>query len=118
MRRRYLVKMVTSWPEWTGTVWAYGRKHLASAEALFERREVEVSPGSYSALLLIDRPKTRSKRQACSAGKCVYATEVAVFPGRRLCDATVSSRSHRDYRRPPPLTRIKQKALAGRRPPH
>jgi hypothetical protein len=44
MRRRYVVKMVTSWPGWTRTVWAYGCKHLASA--LFERREIEVSPGS------------------------------------------------------------------------
>jgi hypothetical protein len=55
MSRRYVVKMVTSWSGWTGTVWAYGCKHLASAEALFARREVEVSPGDYSALLLIDR---------------------------------------------------------------
>ena len=55
MSRRYVVKMVTSWSGWTGTVWAYGCKHLASAEALFARQEVEVSPGDYSALLLIDR---------------------------------------------------------------
>jgi hypothetical protein len=62
MRRRYVVKMVTSWPGWTGIVWAYGCKHLASAEALFERREVEVSPGSYSALLLIDRQEQQILR--------------------------------------------------------
>ena len=62
MRRRYVVKMVTSWPGWTGTVWAYGCKHLASAEALFERREIEVSPGSYSALLLIDRQEQQVLR--------------------------------------------------------
>ena len=37
--------------ELAGFVWAYGCKHLASAEALFDRREVGVSPGRYSALL-------------------------------------------------------------------
>ena len=46
----------SKWCELAGLdrdVWAYGCKHLASAEALFERREVEASPGSCSALLLI-----------------------------------------------------------------
>jgi hypothetical protein len=54
--------MVTSWPGWTGTVWAFGCKHLASAEALFERRAVEVSPGDYTALLLIDPPGTSNSQ--------------------------------------------------------
>ena len=38
MRRRYVVKMVTSWPGSSGPA---GAKHLASAEALFDRREVQ-----------------------------------------------------------------------------
>lgn len=51
--RRYVVKMVASSPGWTGTVWAFGCKHLASAQALFHRRSSEA--GDSSALLLIDR---------------------------------------------------------------
>jgi hypothetical protein len=53
--RRYVVKMVTSSPAWTGTVWAFGCKHLASAQALFHRRSGDVEAGDCSALLLIDR---------------------------------------------------------------
>lgn len=53
--RRYVVKMVTSSPGWTGTVWAFGCKHLASAQALFHRRSSECEAGDGSALLLIDR---------------------------------------------------------------
>jgi hypothetical protein len=52
--RRYVFKFVTRGsPAWSGKVWAIGCKHLASAEALFDRRRHEVEPGD--ALLLIDR---------------------------------------------------------------
>jgi hypothetical protein len=59
--RRFLVKMVT-WgsPRWSGTLWAYGCKHLVSAEALFERRENDV--GSGGGLLLIDRQEGKILR--------------------------------------------------------
>ena len=59
-RRRYVVKSVTSSPAWSGTVWGYGCKHLASAEALFERQASEVD--AYSALLLIDREERKVLR--------------------------------------------------------
>lgn len=59
-RRRYTVKYVTSTPAWTGTVWAYGCKHLASAEALFDRRADEVS--AVSALLLLDNEEKKILR--------------------------------------------------------
>jgi hypothetical protein len=52
MRRRYVVKMVTSWPGSSGPT---GASTSRRQRALFDRREVGVSPGRYSALLLIDR---------------------------------------------------------------
>jgi hypothetical protein len=55
--RRYVVKMVTSSPAWTGTVWGYGCARLSSAEALFQRKVVDVVP--CSALLLIDREERK-----------------------------------------------------------
>jgi hypothetical protein len=55
-RRRYVVKMVTTSPGWTGTCWAFGCKHLDSAEALFARASAEASGG---ALLLLDREERR-----------------------------------------------------------
>jgi hypothetical protein len=56
--RRYVVKEVTSSPGRTGTLWAVGCTHLASAEALFERKVQEsIADGmeGSSAFLLIDR---------------------------------------------------------------
>ncbi len=45
--RRFVVKMVTRGsPAWSGTLWAYGCKHLASAEALFERRAAKLAPAT------------------------------------------------------------------------
>ena len=59
--RRFVVKMVTRGsPGWSGTLWAYGSKHLVSAEALFERRESEV--GHCDRLLLIDREERKILR--------------------------------------------------------
>ena len=64
--RRFVVKMVTRGsPAWSGTLWAYGCKHLASAEALFERRAGEVGPGD--GLLLIDRQERKILRANGSA---------------------------------------------------
>jgi hypothetical protein len=60
MRRRYVVKLVTESPAWSGTVWGYGCKHLASAEALFARHEDEVD--SSSALVLLDREQGKVLR--------------------------------------------------------
>jgi hypothetical protein len=64
--RRFVVKMVTRGsPGWSGTLWAYGCKHLGSAEALFERRESDVGPGD--GLLLIDREEKKILRARGSA---------------------------------------------------
>jgi hypothetical protein len=52
--RQFIVKAVASTPAWTGTLWAIGCKHLASAEALFDRKAADMSDGG-AALLLIDR---------------------------------------------------------------
>ena len=60
MRRRYVVKLVTNWPGWSGTVWGYGCKHLASAEALYARHEDEVD--SFSTLVLLDREQGKVLR--------------------------------------------------------
>jgi hypothetical protein len=66
MSRRFVVKMVTMGsPAWSGTVWATGCKHLASAEALFARKTVEVASGD--ALLLIDRQQRKVLRSVGSS---------------------------------------------------
>ena len=57
MSRRYLVRAVASSPGWTGTLWATGCAHLASAEALFERKLEEGNP-----MLLIDREERKVLR--------------------------------------------------------
>lgn len=57
-QRRYIVKAVTASPAWTGTLWAIGCTHLASAEATFTRKAHEASQ-SGAAVLLIDRVEKR-----------------------------------------------------------
>jgi hypothetical protein len=61
--RRFAVKLVASSPGWTGTVSCTGCVHLASAEALFERKAKSEETGEpYSALLLLDRQERRVLR--------------------------------------------------------
>jgi hypothetical protein len=48
--RQFLVKMVTRSPAWSGALSAYGCQHLASAEALFERRQREADVASPASL--------------------------------------------------------------------
>ncbi len=86
MPRRYVVKFVTSSPGWTGTVWAYGCKHLASAEVLFERKEVEVGAGD--GLLLIDRQERIILRAKGSADPVRTANSAIVNDATILAGTT------------------------------
>jgi hypothetical protein len=55
--------LLSFWPRQrprAGTVWGYGCKHLASAEALFDRQAGEVD--ALTALLLIDRDERKVLR--------------------------------------------------------
>lgn len=53
--RRYVVKLVSTSPAWTGIIWSVACKHFTSAERLYERHASKIDPGSGSALLLMDR---------------------------------------------------------------
>jgi len=66
-RRRYVVKSVTSWPGWTGTLRCIGCKHLTSAEVLFDRQAEEWEADPSTALLLIDREDRKVLRSVGSS---------------------------------------------------
>jgi hypothetical protein len=73
-RRRYVVKQVTSSPAWSGTLRSIGCKHLASAEALFDRQAEDWETDTYSALLLIDREDRKVLRSVGSGDPDKTAT--------------------------------------------